>query len=45
MFSDFFKEFWFVAKVAIIHWKMWKSDVHPLEDLAKNGYKSDIKYI
>jgi hypothetical protein len=23
---------------------MWKSGVHPLGDLAKIGYKSDIKY-
>jgi len=43
----YLKEFLFVAKVAIILWK-WKklrnSGDYPLEDLAKSGYKSEIKY-
>jgi hypothetical protein len=33
-----------VAKVAIIHWKMLKK-WRPWEDLAKFGYKPEIKYI
>jgi hypothetical protein len=41
----YLKEFLFVAKVAIIQWKKLRnSGDYPLEDLAKSGYKSEIKY-
>jgi len=35
----------FVAKVAMIQWKKRrKRGDYPLEDLAKSGYKSEMKY-
>ncbi len=35
----------FVAQVAIIQWKKRrKNGDYPLEDLAKSGYKSEMKY-
>lgn len=35
-----FQKLRFVAKEAIIHWKMQKSDIHHYEGLAKSGDKS-----